>query len=439
MQKIVFIFKLAKRNLILNYRKNLMALFSLVAGFMSINLFEGYMSGAKNLFNEAYEQRFMYGDFIIHHQEAYQNSIFFDGKSYIPLNQQNQILKRLLEINEIEIFMRRLSFTGMISNGELTTQIIGEGIDVVQGEKMRQPTWSWNVLAGRPIQETGGDALLGEELGRLLNCKVHPGEQFLDPNGGYIPKERKLNCPRSQVQITANTDSGSVNAIFLKSVGVSNVLYRELDSRFIQTNLTDAQSLLNTNGISLISIKLKKGVNKNEILNKIRNQIDRDSLPLVIHPWKESAFGEIYRQSMSFLNVLRGFFLVVILVIVTFSIMATQTRMVFERIKETATLRSLGFSETLISHIFISEAFLLALGGSLLGSIGSVLASITIKKIGFFYLIGILSEEVPFHIAIIGSNFLYSGLVLVSLSIVACYIPVKKTLSLSISEAFSYS
>jgi putative ABC transport system permease protein len=140
---------------------------------------------------------------------------------------------------------------------------------------------------------------------------------------------------------------------------------------------------------------------------------------------------------MSFLSVLRGFFLVVILLIVLFSILATQTRLVFERITETATMRSIGYKNSLITQIFLCEALVLALIGSFLGILASVLVGETIDLIGIFYLIGILSEEVPFSIVVTPGNAIYSAFMLIVLAMVSCYIPLRKALALSISEAFA--
>ena len=439
MQKLIFIFRLAYRNLKLNYKKNLAALISIVAGFMSINLFEGYMKGAQDIFNENYEYRFTYGDLTIHHSDAFNNSIFFDGINYISKKTQDQLIEHLQSTNRVEIFVRKLNFRGMMTNGHLTTPIIGEGIDVNESIAMRAPVWSWNTSAGHPLRDGEANVVLGEELGRLLNCQALKKEKFLNLDGGYIAKERALNCSRSQMQISSTTDSGQANAIFLNVSGVLNTLYRELDSRYVQLPLSNAQSLLDTQGISLITLKLIKGADKKDFITSFESFINENKLPLKISSWKDNAFGDLYRQSMSFLNVLRGFFLVVILLIVTFSIMATQTRLVFERIKETATLRSLGFTNGLVTQIFICEALVLTLLGVVIGSLFSVIVSFAVKKIGIFYLIGILSEQVPFTIALITNNFIYSGFVLIILVTIACYIPLRKTLSMSISEAFAHN
>ncbi len=436
MHKLAFIFKLAIRNIRLNRKKNLAALFSIMAGFMSVNLFEGYMEGAQEIFKVNYEQRFAYGNLIIHHQKAYQGSIFFDGTSYVSEEMQNKLLPWLKTNPSVEIVLRKVSFRGMVSNGEVSTPFIGEGIEVEEAKAMRSPIWTWNTSAGRPLAEAS-ETVLGIELGRLLNCRRNPQDKFLNPKGGYLPVQRKMECPRPQIQLSSVTDSGQANAVFVDVVGLSNVMYRDLDSRFIQTPLSVAQNLLNTTGVSLITLRLKPGVDQKEFLSEAQSFIKAQNLDIQIAHWKETAFGEIYHQSMSFLNVLRGFFLVVILLIVMFSILATQTRLVFERITETATLRSIGYKNILITQIFLCEAFVLALVGSILGMIASVLVSLAIDWIGIFYLIGILSEEVPFSIVVTPGNALYSALMLIILAVVSCYIPLRKALALSISEAFA--
>lgn len=409
---------------------------SIVAGFVSVNLFEGYMRGAKELFEESYEERMFYGDFLVYHQEAYIDTVFFDAKSYITKDQQDAVMQELVSRGEVFAINRVLSFTGMLSNGVHSTQVRGVGFDVPAAEMIRGEKWSWNASAGRPLKG-GADALIGEELGELLDCKRPENVEFLRAEGGYLPKLRPLDCLRSEMQLNSNTDFGQANAVFLNVVGTSNFLYRELDSRYLMVSLDVAQRLLDTQGLSLICVRLNKDVDKEKFLMDMRYFFRQNNLPLLINSWKDNAFGEIYHQSMSFLNVLRIFFLIVILTIVLFSILATQNRLVFERIKEIATLRSIGFKKGLISHIFLGEALILALIGSVTGSVLSVLAGFLVRKIGIFYRIGILSEEVPFYFSLSGPIFLRSALVLIGLSLIACYLPLRRAMRLSISEAFS--
>lgn len=428
--------KLAWRNVVLNRRKNIVAMISIVAGFMSVNLFEGYMRGAHELYQESYEERMFYGDFLIHHEGAFADSVFFDAKSYITKAHQDLVLPELKRRSAVIAVNRTLSFTGMLSNGDANTQVRGVGLDVAGAEAIRGEKWAWNTSAGRPLKEEN-EAVIGEELGDLLDCRRNPQFEFLRPMGGYVPKYRPLDCLRPEMQLSSNTDAGQANAVFINVVGTSNILYRELDSRYLMISLPMAQRLLDTDSVSLISLRLRQGSDKEKFLEELRDFFVKNTLPLKIDSWKDNAFGDIYRQSMSFLNVLRAFFLVVILAIVLFSILATQNRLVFERIKEIATLRSIGFKNRLIAQVFLAEALILALLGSVTGAGLSVVVSFAVRKIGIFYRIGILSEEVPFYFSLSGTIFLRSALVLLALSLIACYLPVRRAMRLSISEAFS--
>lgn len=436
MSNLKLVLKLAFRNVILNRWKNTLAMISIVAGFMSVNLFEGYMRGARELFEESYVERMFYGDFLIHNRDAYNDTVFFDAKNYIAKADQEALIRELQGRRDVFAWNRAVSFSGMLSNGDANTQVRGVGFDVAAAEKIRGEKWGWNASSGRPLKG-GTEAMIGEELGELLNCKRSEKIEYLRPQGGYLPAFRQMDCPRSEMQLNSNTDAGQANAVFLNVVGTSNILYRELDSRYVMVSLDVAQRLLDTEGISLLCVRLKKGEDKKKFLTEMRQFIASNNLPLLIDSWKDNAFGDIYRQSMSFLNVLRVFFLIVILTIVLFSILATQNRLVFERIKEIATLRSLGFKHRLITHIFLGEALILALMGSVAGSVLSVVASFITRSIGVFYRIGILSEEVPFYFSLSGPIFLRSALVLLALSLIACYLPVRRAMGLSISEAFS--
>lgn len=431
------ILKLALRNLVINYKKNILAVLSIMAGFMSVNLFEGYMTGAKNLFAENYEVRMFFGDFIIHHKDAFTDSTFFDSKSYMDETHQKEVFDFLNSQSEVETSVRKLSFKGTIQNATSSTQIIGDGIDIENAQKIRGEQWEFNTTFGNPLENSDRDIILGEELAELIDCEFKKENLHFKRGGGYKAELRPMSCLDQMVQITSNSVNGNANALFLKVKGLSNFLYREIDSRYIQVGLNAAQNLLMTKNISSINVKLKNTANKKLFLTNFNQMIKDRKLPLVISSWKDNAFGDIYRESLSFLNVLRGFFLTVILFIVMFSILATQNRNIVERTNEIGIFRSLGFNNNVLASIFVVEAFLLSLVGCLLGLVGSIIVSYLVKTIGIYYLIGILSEEIPFLFDLTLLRVFESFFVIIGIVLFATFVPLKKAISKTIAQIFS--
>lgn len=431
------ILKMAFKNLKSHGRKNLIALIAIASGFISINLFEGYIEGAQKLFKENYEVRNAYADFIIHHENAYKDSIIFDDTNYITKQEQDKLLGFLEQQSSIETVLRRLSFKGQITNQLTTTQILGEGLDVKQATFLRGKAWAYNTTFGKPLTEGTNEILLGEDLSRILGCEFKKDNSHFNFDSGYKPHFRPLSCFQNLVQITSYTTKGQANAVFLTISGITNYLYREIDSRFVQINLESAQKLLNTDSVSSINIKLKPNTDKQQFLRLVRNYFRDNNLKLKISSWKENAFGDIYRESMSFLFVLRGFFLTVILFIVLFSILTTQNRIVYERLKETAILRSLGFKKQFILKVFLMEAFIITCFASLIGLFISFLISFIIKEIGIYYLIGILSEEIPFIFVLNLKTLSESFIGILLMMLFATYYPYSRSLKKSIAQVFS--
>ena len=58
-------FKIALKNVILNWRLSFAALTSVITAFMCLALFQGYIRGVDQVYHLAFENRFMYGDLII--------------------------------------------------------------------------------------------------------------------------------------------------------------------------------------------------------------------------------------------------------------------------------------------------------------------------------------------------------------------------------------
>src|SRR4051812_33975486 len=64
------ILSIAWRNIRLNWRHSLAALFAVSAGFVSLSLFQCYMLNVKELYQESYTHRAMFGHVLIEKNNA---------------------------------------------------------------------------------------------------------------------------------------------------------------------------------------------------------------------------------------------------------------------------------------------------------------------------------------------------------------------------------
>lgn len=428
--------RMALRNIGRHWRRSLAATLSIAAGFAAINLFLGYIADAERIFEETYSIRLMYGDVLIHRDDAFRDGMWDDGTHALSPEQQARVERILDDTGMVRDAVRFLNMTGMISNGVSSAAFVGYGYDIAAGARMREPSWVWNTLAGHPLGGVDG-AVLGQGLGRLLGCAPEHEPPDITALGGYPAEQRPFHCGTPELQLSVTGASGQMNAINVQVQGIVDAVYREADQRFVAIPLARAQALLDTRGISFYGVALKDPGQREEFVKRVSSLFRRASLPVRAVPWREHPYGEIYIQSMSFLGVFRNFTLAVTLAVVTLSVLSMFTRLIQERRREIGTLRSLGFRPAHVRRLFLLEAAFLALLGDALGALVAFVLARGIGAAGILYKIGILSEKVPLRIALPARNFEISALTLVILAVAAAWIAVRRALRSRIPDCLA--
>ena len=430
--------RIALRNTSRHWRRSMAAILSITAGFTALNLFEGYISDTENLFAVTYSQRQMYGDAFIHHSEAFKNGMWDDGMARISKDQQQSVEKILDEAKLTDNRVRFLTMSGMVTNGKTNAVFGGFGYDIEAGRKMRQPTWDWNTIAGHPHQGIPDTVLIGKRLGAILDCTTDPKFKVMITQNGYKAEERPFNCLQKNLQFTATSASGQINAVTAEVVGVVDAIFTELDTRYALLPLEKAQALTGTDGITFYSVRFNKGVNLATAIADLQARFDNANLPMTIINWRHHPYGDIYVRSKAFLNVFRFFTIIVVLTIVTLSVVSTLMRLVQERTREIATLKSIGFKNTQVMSLFLLEGSLLATIGIILGVVVSTLLAYVFDFFVIYYKIGILSEDVPFHIILPGSHLAFSAALLMALALTGTFFATRRALRRKITEGLAH-
>jgi putative ABC transport system permease protein len=418
---------IALRNLLRYRTRSMVAVISITSGFVVLNLFEGYIADAVKLFDITYSQRLMYGDIII------------ERENQLPINPplQKGLENILAKQKNVAVQVRFLNLSGMITNGSTTTAFVGYGYDVEAGSKMRQPHWEWNTFVGHPL--TGGETvLLGQGLGKILGCEAENKRRSFSQTGGYEAADRPFHCKQSLLQLMVSTPTGQMSAANVTVSGMIDAIYRELDQRAVVLPLARAQGLLGTQDISFYTVRAKHSWQIKRLIKNLNEDFASKKLPLAATSWKQHRFGEIYVQSLDFLRVFQVFTIIVVLVIVILSVFTTMVRMVHERSREIGTLRSLGFRASVIYQLFILESLALGITGCLFGAVLARLLAWSLNSLRILYKIGILSEEVPFHIILPGRTFMIAGITLTALAVVASLAALNRAIRSSIPENLTH-
>ncbi len=417
---------IAFRGIFRNWRQSITALTSIAATFISLTLFQGYMDDVQKMYENTNIEREMMGHVIIERKVSQEKMTPED---------QKVVMDFLDKREDVDAKVRFLPLSGTITNGSSSMVFVGIGIDVMEGRQMRKPSWEWNALAGAPLVNEEEGLVIGQKLSRILGCAPDPIPDFIQGLGGFSAKVRPMNCKRKTFQLNVVTEHAQMNAMSIPLTGITDVIYKELDERFVEIPLKTAQALIDTPNIGYMSVKLKKMKEVPSFIQDLNRHLTGSSVRAV--RWQDHRLGDLYIKTMDLLSIFRNLMVTVILIISSLSVFNTFLRNISERSKEIGTLRSIGFKPSSIRTLFGLEAMMLSLTGCAMGLFASNVMEYGVNLLGFTYKPGIFSSPVPFTIYVSPYLLGQVTLFLVTLVIFTAMISLRKPLRQTITECFA--
>jgi hypothetical protein len=424
---------MALRNVKAHWRQSLAAILSVTAGFIAYVIFDGYLRDIYRAYTDYNQNLEMYGDLMVE-REGFSD---VEGRSdpwAFALTEADQLfIFKFLENHRYEVSAaaRFIQISGSLETGQASSVFQGIAYDIEPAAIIRGQ-WGWDTYWGHPLHKTKNvdlKMITGLRLAQKLGClpdKIEGLERYLLDLERY-PKARSFNCENEEFQLSAMTESGQVNAIDLSISGIQDKGFRDLDSRYVVLPLETAQKLFNTKKVSYFSIKLKKNESLSKFITEFNQSLNAEFAHLKMMPWQKHPVGEMYRKTLSLLDVIRTFLISVIIFIGSMSVFNIMVKSVKERTKEMGMLRSLGFFPRQIRLLFYLETLLWSGLGCFSGTILSLLLSWFFNAAEWTYPSGQFSFEAPFIIAVAPSIYA-SGVILMSfISLLACWLAIRKT------------
>lgn len=422
---------IALRNVKVHWKQSFAAFLSIGTAFLCFVLFQGYILDVAELYADGYRNRSMYGDAIIQNRlatstESQKNEFEFE------LTAQDQLqIQSVLDKHASEIFaqVRFLTFQGLIATGTATKIFVASAHDVEPGTKMRE-NWKYNVLVGDAFFQTKieNPVHLGKTLGFQLGCEPDSDNYQTLPQGGYPPETRPFHCRRSDLQLSVTTQLGQLNAIDATVVGLVDAGYKDVDSRFIAVPLPLAQKLLATDHLSYETVKLNPGIDAKKWIQTLAQELTAADPKIAILDWKDHPAGDLYRQTMSLLNIFRTFVTIVVALISILSVTNTMVKIIKERTREIGTLLSLGFQRHQVLRIFLYEAGFIGISSCLAGALVTLVASWLLNHANVTYKAGLLSEPAPFRVQIDLGTYVLASVLLIAIATLSSYWSCRSTL-----------
>lgn len=262
---------------------------------------------------------------------------------------------KLKQSNDVEAVLPRISFSGLVSNGNKTSTFIGLGVKPAEFQ-VKGPFL--NLTAGKVLNGKLGRAGLPEIVlakGVAHSMNVKPGDG---------------------VTLLATTTDGALNAVDCVVRGVYTTGVPELDKHQLYVNLATAKALLNTKKVSTLSVYL---FDINKTAEKLA-KYTKLAPHLLVTPWWKRAF--YYDSVRSLYNRIFGLLGIILVLLVFFSISNTMGMTVTERTREIGTVSAMGAYRREIIRNFALEATIIGGAGALLGALLAALISWGVLKLG---------------------------------------------------------
>ncbi len=438
--------KIAVRNVKKNWRQSIASVVSVSAAFFTLALFQGYLLDVENLFSPIYRHRTMFGDVLVEHRELYSPAGRSEPWNYLIDIKSQKFIQDFIDKNP-ELVTERVRFlktSGLATNGKTSVIFAGVGYDLEEGHRVRGERWGWNALYGQTLEAAKNPSgiVVGQTMAKLFGCQPLAKRTVSSLVSSVEANKIGFSCEGEQtsLQLSGATQAGQLNAIDGEIVGFVDGGFKDIDGRYVNMSLENAQILTGTQGITYETFLLKSPGLAQKFIAKIQSEADTLKLPLYFQTWQVHPFyGDAYIRSMDLLALFRNFVVIIVLTIATLSVLNTLVKVVNERTREIGTLRSLGYQRLQISLIFVFEAAGLALLGNIAGVIASALISLLINHSGLVYKAGMFVEPAPLTVAIDFKIYFVSFCYLSFLAMLAAVVALRVTLKQKVAENLCYA
>lgn len=434
--------RVAWRNVRRNWRHSLAALGTMAVGFVALALFQGYLNELMASQVKLIYARNMIGDILVRRPRSSAHDARINPHRYRMDEADQAFTDQWLHNHQADVLtrVRTLVVHGMASAGGGGARVLLIGYDVAEGAIARR-NWKWNAWAGHPLRpsETNG-AMLGMGLGAILGCDALEQDDVMDPaTGTPRPVERPFRCKTSQLQVTASSAGGRMNALDVEVSGLAVGSIREFDQRMLWAPLPFVRELADTTGLSNYMILLKHPEQAPALRTEMALEARQRGLQLEIMDWKDSETAETLRRGMELLAIYRSLMVVVILIIAGSAVLTTMMKTVRERTREVGTLRSLGYRSWHMLLMFAFEAAMLSILSGVAGLLSATGIIAGINSMHVMYKAGLLAESIPLRVGYSPSTYFWGFVFLGVVAVVAALIAARSVARMRIATALADS
>lgn len=400
---------LAARNLWKNRRRSLATLLAIAVGFAAVNLFAGYI----HIVYQSLKTGAIRGEGLGHVTIA-KHGFFARGslnpEKYLFSQAELQKLNTILQQPDVALISPRLSVSGLVSNGRVSTIFIAEGENPKMANALR--------LSGLGIPRLDADkpdsGLISKGLAEMLGAKAG-----------------------SNLVVLSSTLAGQANALDLDVQAVWDTGVAATNDKLAKLPLSFVQKLLDTEGASRVVVLLKDDeADANRYRTDLLPRLKAAGFDVEIKTWIE--LSSFYRQVKNLFDMIFVFLFSIVFVVVLMSIVNTLSMSVMERVREIGTLRALGMKKRGIVCLFAVEGGMLGVIGCIVGATLSVVSAQLINLAHITYTPPSSSNVVPLHVGILPGMLAATALVLALVAMLAAFWPARRAAHVEIVDALGH-
>ncbi len=458
---------LAWRNLLRNRRRSLATLLAMVVGLTAILLFGGYRSNILYGMQTGFVQQ-------SGHLQVQRKGYFLDGGDnpaaygiadyprIIEAIRQDALLAPMLTVVTPTLQLGGIAgnFSAGISRSVVATGLIAE-------ERNRMSAWNdYKVISyAEPLPLAGAaeDAVMvGSGVARKLKLCGVPGTPDCARAAPAATASGEASAPvdilalsaqeasrpaagtGNRIELLAATARGAPNVASLTVIKAKNMGIKAIDDLYMAMQLPQAQRLVYGSGrpeVTSIIVQLHHTGQISAARARLQALLDQrfSGEPLEVLDFE--ALNPMYGQTNQFMGSMFGFIAMLIGVIVLFTIGNTMGTAVVERTVEIGTLRAIGLRRSGIRRLFMCEALLLALIGSLAGLLCALALASLINHSGWTWTPPGYSYAYLILVRVWQDSGLLVGSILgmVGVTVVSAWWPARRAARLEIVDALRHT
>jgi lipoprotein-releasing system permease protein len=229
-----------------------------------------------------------------------------------------------------------------------------------------------------------------------------------------------LYLPNRKAKSFSNLDA--MHSFQVKPSGIFSV-QQEFDDKYAFTNLAFIQYMLDLNPDQLTGIELSipdQG-NLNDIQKALQNSIGKSFTVQTRYQQNQSLFTVMQIEKWVIYGILS-----LILLVAAFNMIGALTMLVLEKEKDIAVLKAMGATNERVQNIFLTEGFVLAGAGGIVGMLIAFVICYAQIKYKLIKLQGGTFIIDYYPVKMVAADFLLVTVTILIVSVLASWIPAKK-------------